>query len=109
MTKIEAEYVKGRGVMWCGKHYSLRDLGRDFDIDRRVLARRFARGLTVEQALSRPSRKRKPVDARKRAETAGEHKYEGTLCVKHNSTIRYTANYRCMVCHAEDQEARRKK
>lgn len=105
----EATYTKGKGVTWCGKHYSITALARDFGIDRKVLERRLKAGMSVEQALSRPTRKRKPVDARKAAEKAGETKFEGRVCDKHVNLngLRYVSNYRCVECNDEDQKARR--
>lgn len=103
----EAIYTKGKGITWCGHRYTVTALARDFGIDRKVLERRLKAGMSVEQALSRPTRKRKPIDARKAAENAGEKKFEGKLCEKHNQVVRYVANYRCVDCHDEDQRARR--
>jgi len=105
----EAQYIKGKGIIWCGKHYTLRNLAKDFDIDRYTLSRRLQRGMSVEEALSVPRRKRKAADPRKVAERKGKNKYEGKLCEKHNSRIRYVANYRCVQCHYEDNVSRRKK
>ncbi len=103
----EATYTKGKGVTWCGKRYTIVGLARDFGIDRKVLARRLQAGMSVEQALSRPTRKRKPIDARKAAEKVGATKFEGKVCDRHDHGLRYVSNYRCVECHDEDQKARR--
>lgn len=33
-----------------------------------------------------------------KAKAAGEKTYHGTLCKKHNSTLRYISNYACIEC-----------
>ncbi len=104
---IEGTYTPEHGLIWFGRKYSIYKLARDFNLDRKTLERRLSAGMSVESALSRPLRKRKKLSAREKALRAGESKFYGRKCDRHNNELRYTANYRCVMCHQEDQAARR--